>query len=180
MTETWLHKGVFDAEVSHDFPGYTLHRCDREGRQGGGVALYLRNDLTGEVIGSEDNGVCELLLVHVHQLNTVVAVLYRPPDTRLAEFCPILSKLDSLLSNLQDPCPNIVLMGDLNFQDRNLSWVRSDEGFLVPIVHTFRQCNDDDGPKVRQQAANLCDVALKHNLIPQVDLVTHLALLITA
>ena len=108
MTETWLHSGVFDAEVSHDFPGYVLYRCDREGRQGGGVALYLRNDLTGEVIGSEDNGVCEVLAVHVHQLNTVIIVLYRPPDTRLSEFSPILSKLDSILSSLPDPTPNIV------------------------------------------------------------------------
>ena len=63
VTETWLHSGVFDAEVLHDFPGYALHRCDRAGRQGGGVALYLRNDLTGEVLGSADNGVCEMLIV---------------------------------------------------------------------------------------------------------------------
>ena len=92
-TETWLHSGVFDAEVSHDFPGYSLYRCDRTGRQGGGVGLYLRNDLTGEILGSADNGVCELLVVHIHQLNTVVAVAYRPPDTRLSEFTYILSKL---------------------------------------------------------------------------------------
>ena len=62
-------------------------------KQGGGVGLYLRNDLTGEILGSADNGVCELLVVHIHQLNTVVAVAYRPPDTRLSEFTYILSKL---------------------------------------------------------------------------------------
>ena len=110
MTETWLHPGIFDGEVSHDFPDYTLYRCDRVGRQG--VALYLRNDLTGEVIGSEDNGVCELLAIHVHQLNTVIRVVYRPPDTRLSEFSTILTKLDSILCNLPDPTPNIVLVGD--------------------------------------------------------------------
>ena len=75
VTETWLHAGVYDAEVSHDFPGYSILRCDRVGRQGGGVAVYLRDDLTGEVLGSFDNGVCELLVVFVHQLNTVAAVI---------------------------------------------------------------------------------------------------------
>ena len=114
MTETWLHTGVFDAEVSHDFPGYSILRCDRSGRQGGGVALYLRDDLTGELLGSADNGVCELLVVHIHQLNTVVAVLYRPPDTRIAEFLPILSQLDNLIADLPDPTPNIVLLGDFS------------------------------------------------------------------
>ena len=68
MTETWLNQGVFDAEVTHDFPGYSLFRCDRVGRQGGGVALYLRDDLTGEALGSLDNGVCELLVVFITNL----------------------------------------------------------------------------------------------------------------
>ena len=29
VTETWLHEGVCDAEVSHNFPGYSVLRCDR-------------------------------------------------------------------------------------------------------------------------------------------------------
>ena len=173
MTETWLHSGVLDAEVSHDFPGYSILRCDRSGRQGGGVALYLRDDLTGELLGSVDDGVCELLVVHIHQLDTVVAVLYRPPDTRIAEFLPILSQLDSVLSDLPDPIPNIVLLGDFNFRDQNLSCVRSDDGLLLPLVHGHRLVSADDTPQVTQQAAELCELALKHNLMQQVEQVTH-------
>ena len=53
VTETWLHEGVLDAEVTHAFPGYNLSRSDRAGgRQGGGVALYLREDLTGDILSS--------------------------------------------------------------------------------------------------------------------------------
>ena len=29
ITETWLHEGVFDAEVSHSFQGFSVLRCDR-------------------------------------------------------------------------------------------------------------------------------------------------------
>ena len=39
LSETWLRDGVTDDLVR--LPGYSLHRCDRVGRQGGGVALYL-------------------------------------------------------------------------------------------------------------------------------------------
>ena len=173
VTETWLHSGIFDAEVSHDFPGYTLLRSDRAGRQGGGVAIYLRDDLTGEVLGATDNGVCELLAVHVHQLNTVVTVIYRPPDTRLAEFSPVLAQLDNILCELSDPTPSIVLMGDFNFSKQNMYWIRSDNGHLIPLVHGHRHDGDDEGVHVRQQAAKLCDLALKHNLIQYVDKVTH-------
>ena len=104
-----------DSEVTHNFPGYSLLRCDRETRQGGGVGLYVRDDLTGDILCSYDNGVCELLVVMVHQLDTVVAVLYRPPDTRFNEFSEELSKLDSVLSELPPPTPTVTLMGDFNF-----------------------------------------------------------------
>ena len=43
------------------------------------MALYVREDLTGDILRSYDNGVCKLLVVMVHQLNTAVAVVYRPP-----------------------------------------------------------------------------------------------------
>ena len=78
VTETWLHIGAHDAEDCHNMPGYTIFRCDRDNRDGGGVAVYLRDDLSGDVLGTFDNGVCELLIVQVHQLDTIVAVVYRP------------------------------------------------------------------------------------------------------
>ena len=124
-----------------------------------------------EVLGSADNGVCEMLAVHIHQLNTVVA--YRPPDTRLAEFTPILATIDNILSELPDPTPNIVMMGDFNFQDKNLSWIRSEDGLLVPLVHDHREVAGDGGVQVRHQASKLCELSLKHNMIQQVDLITH-------
>ena len=82
VTEPWLHDGVLDSEVCHDFPGYSLFRSDRSGgRQGGGAALYLRDDLSGDVIATFANSACELLMVKIHQLETVVWFAYRPPDT---------------------------------------------------------------------------------------------------
>ena len=53
VTETWLHEGVLDAEVTHSFPGYNILRSDRAGgRVGGGVAIYLRDDLTGDILAT--------------------------------------------------------------------------------------------------------------------------------
>ena len=45
ITETWL-----DTKDKHFLPeveidGYTLYHKDREGRKGGGVALYVRNTI---------------------------------------------------------------------------------------------------------------------------------------
>ena len=175
VTETWLSPDIFDSEVTHSFPGYSLLRCDRVGRQGGGVALYIKEDLTGDVLGSFDNGVCELLVVMVHQLNTVVAVMYRPPNTRLSEFSETISKLDSLLTDLPTPTPIITLMGDFNFTKQAITWSRCDsvDNDLVPLVLNHRDVETSDGKQDRLQAAKLCDLATKYSLIQQVEDPTH-------
>ena len=54
--------------------------------------MFVRDDVSAECIGSFDNGVCELLVLKIHSLNTVLAIIYRPPDTRLSEFSPALTE----------------------------------------------------------------------------------------
>ena len=173
VTETWLHDEIFDAEVSHNMPGYHILRCDRSGRVGGGVAIYLRDDLSGDILGTFDNGVCQLLLVHVHQLSTVVAVVYRPPDTRLEEFKPMLEKLDEILSDLQTPTPIISVMGDFNFTKEALRWERSEQGLLFPVIAKHRELETAGGKQDRLQANSLINMTSKHSLLQQVDQVTH-------
>ena len=173
VTETWLNDGVFDSEVCHNFPGFSFFRSDRIGREGGGVALYLKDTLTGEVLGTFDNKVCQFLTVKIHQLDTVVTVFYRPPDTRMAEFTEALQKLDKILSDLPTPTPIMAVMGDFNFTRQTVTWSRGDEGHLVPIVSSHRDGETVGGKQDRLQAQRLVEFSVKHNLIQQVDVVTH-------
>lgn len=43
VSETWLTPLIWDKTV--DIPGYNIFRNDRIGKRGGGVALYVREDL---------------------------------------------------------------------------------------------------------------------------------------
>ena len=182
VTETWLHDGVCDAEVSHSFPGYSVLRCDRAGgRQGGGVALYLREDLTGDTLASHaqvhpqrGGSVCELLIVHIHQLDTVVCLVYRPPDTRLEEFAGLLQVIDNTLSQLASPTPTIILMGDFNLPKTCISWKWSDGGILVPLVAGHRDEETAGGKQDRLQAQQLIDLSSKFCLLQEVDKPTHI------
>ena len=181
VTETWLHPGVLDAEVTHAFPGYNLFRADRAGgRQGGGVALLVREDYTGDLLASysetlpnRSGSVCELLVVNVHQLNTVICVLYRPPDTRIEEFTGVLKCLDNSLVALSTPTPSIVLMGDMNLPQSCISWRSSEDGLLVPHVAGHRDTETAGGKQDRLQAQHLIDLAVKHSLQQEVDQATH-------
>ena len=82
ITETWWHR-------SHDcnavMDGYVLVRKDRPARRGGGVALYVREQLEYiELCLGVDEEPVESLWVRIkgqaHMGDTVVGVYYRPPD----------------------------------------------------------------------------------------------------
>ena len=114
------------------------------------MALYIREDLTGDILLSFDNGVCSLLVIMVHQLNNVVSVMYHSPDTRLSEFSAMLSKLDSVLADLPTPTPIVTLMGDFNFPKQAISWSRCDasdgsDSDIVPIVSGHRDSETAKG-----------------------------------
>ena len=166
VTETWLSSMILDSEVTRDFPGYSIFRCDRDSREGGVVAFYVREDLASDIICSFDNGVCELLVVMIYQLNTLAIVMYRPPDTRLSEFSELLVKLDDTLEGLSTPTPTIVLMGDFNFPKQSIVWSRpyGDETDLVPLVHNHRDGEVTSGKQDRLQAAKFCDKAVKSSV----------------
>ena len=82
LTETWLTEDITDAEIT--IHGYTLFRCDRTGRAGGGVVLYVREDLNASLLhkSSDPGGRYEGLWCNVKLSPRgcdIVGVVYRPP-----------------------------------------------------------------------------------------------------
>ena len=87
VTETWLTEEILTSEVSID--GYTLVRRDRKDLiklRGGGVAIYVKNDINVLERDDLNNQLfpetvwCELVLKGE---KTLLGVLYRVPDSLL-------------------------------------------------------------------------------------------------
>ncbi|KAJ7414527.1 hypothetical protein BTVI_40948 [Pitangus sulphuratus] len=80
ITETWW-------DDSHDWSaamdGYKLFRKDRQGRRGGGVALYVRDSLGSAELEVSNNKV-ECLWIRIrgkaNRADILVGVCYRPPN----------------------------------------------------------------------------------------------------
>ena len=112
MSETWLRTEISDALVS--LPGYTLHRCDRVGRQGGGVAFYIANGLHASVLCSSYGalpGRPEFLIAEISSQGSsklLLAVVYRPPNIGY------LSEFFELFSDLRLRYRHSVILGDFN------------------------------------------------------------------
>ena len=114
ITETWW-------DSSHDWnvvmEGYVLFRKDRLARRGGGVALYVREQLECiELHLGEGDVAVESLWVRIKGQagmgDTVVGVYYRPPDQE-EEVDEAFHKQLKVASQSQA----LVLMGDFNYPD---------------------------------------------------------------
>ena len=132
MTETWLNEQL-DAELRID--GYQIFRSDSsktrtrgKGRDRGGVALYLRNDVVPltETILKFSNGAVDVLGLHVKQKNTMIFVVYRQPDdpernrSTSRDLGEALKEISNTLSKLQAPHPEVIMCGDFNLP--HLDW----------------------------------------------------------
>lgn len=111
LNETWLNSEIKDCEVS--IPGYDIIRNDRP-TYGGGVALYVRNDLKiierDDIHRKHNVDSCWVEVIHKDNKNILIGTIYRPPAHDLDYY----DKMLDLLSMVTTECKDIVLLGDFN------------------------------------------------------------------
>ena len=123
ITETWFSSKHPDTLLQID--GYQLYRRDRTGKKCGGVAIFVRNDISSNVVSFshvQSDTLVEVLWICCNFLDTIyyIAGCYHPPKARYAD-----SVLTNLLSNQLDQLFNLpstsadasatfVIAGDFN------------------------------------------------------------------
>src|SRR3989442_9919139 len=133
ITETWLYSEISDSEMSID--GYTLLRNDRndaEKRRGGGVALYVHNDLNcvhRDDLYEQNFPETVWCNISCNGENTLVGVCYRAPNSKQIND----EALYSLISRVSKEV--VVIMGDFNFPE--LDWGRPES---IKDSHPFIEC----------------------------------------
>ena len=86
MTETWLHS---TSPPIFNIDNYDFIHIDRKNGKGGGVALYIRNDLHYKVRHDIQIEGIETLFLEItdeKHKNKIVGVMYRPPNN-VADIC---------------------------------------------------------------------------------------------
>ena len=121
ITESWLHAGLSDDCIA--LPDYTLYRCDRSARVGGGVCVYISNSLgcIRDVTSDPPPGI-ESVSMRIPSLNLFVVCAYVPPSLksneadRISEY--FVDTLDAHLSCFPDS--NLMIAGDFNTFDSSI------------------------------------------------------------
>ena len=116
---TFLFDGIHDSEIH--LPDFTVIRCDRISREGGGVCIYLRNSILFKICLQFSNTVCELLIVRLQTPALIIILVYCPPSCSVTDFEEILLKIHTYVMLLPSPLPTIIMLGDFNLPDINWS-----------------------------------------------------------
>lgn len=107
FTETWLTS----SDSPPKFHSYKCESLVRQEKRGGGVAIYIKDNLRYQIIDEftriDEN--IESLVIKIS--NTVVVALYRPPSGNIAEFT---NTLDNILCVLGSTSAPLVILGDIN------------------------------------------------------------------
>ncbi|XP_065411777.1 uncharacterized protein LOC135973241 [Chrysemys picta bellii] len=137
ITETWW-------DNSHDWStvmdGYKLFRKDRQGRKGGGVALYVREEYDCSELRYETAEKPESLWIKLRSVSNkgdvVVGVCYRPPDQGDEVDEAFFWQLAEVARSQA-----LVLMGDFNHPDicweSNTAVHRQSRTFLESVGDNF-------------------------------------------
>ena len=138
VAETWLNEDIGDSEMN--FEGFSIFRKDRNSptkKRGGGVAFYIRNELSGfcrEELFEIDFPETIWCTISCNGESTLVGVCYRPPDST-----QINDKALYSLINKVGQEQNVVIMGDFNFSE--LDWGKMES---IDYSHPFLECIGDN------------------------------------
>ena len=116
VTESWATAGIRDAELSVE--GFSMYRVDRRVTRGGGVVLYVKENLRSSIDNKlmsenfEDSVWCS---VKTNDKRLLIGVCYRSPQSSKENNLKLLSVMDKAVN--QCGYDRILIMGDFNFRD---------------------------------------------------------------
>ncbi len=110
LNETRLDNSISNSEVENR--GYELVRRDRN-RDGGGVAIYLRNNIPflerSDLISDNVEALC-LEIRKPKSKPVLVSTWYRPPDSNIE----LLECFEKFLQKIDDENKEMIITGDFN------------------------------------------------------------------
>ena len=123
ISETWL-KTYND--TLYTIKGYSHECVNRENRPGGGVSLYIINNLTYRIRNNLSMDLIDIDILFIEipktnlniNTNVLIGVCYRPPHVSATDF---IEKLDEILQKLQREKSIVYFCGDFNFNTLMIS-----------------------------------------------------------
>lgn len=118
LTETWLQPAIGDHELFANSRDFSIYRCDRVNRSGGGVLLAINKKFPSDCIQTASSLEIVWAVVTLAYQKIILGVCYRPPSFTTTFVCDLHDAINSVFSRYTT-LP-IFLLGDFNMP--NLLW----------------------------------------------------------
>lgn len=162
ITETWLKEADHTVEIH----GYNFIHKHRENRTGGGVGLYLSNDLQfksrNDLHFSDSNSIDALFIevINSQGKNAIVGVVYRPPDQNLNTFVHEFNSLAEKISRENKSC---FILGDFNINFMNYQRHNKTGEFVDSIFSNMLYPRITRPTRITSHTATLIDNILSNH-----------------
>ena len=168
INETKLDHTINDREVC--LPGFEIVRRDRKvnGRNGGGVCLYIRSNINYKVRYDLQSEILENLIVEItkpRSKSILVSTWYRPPD------CPVslFNEFETMIGALDAENLEFFLLGDLNV-DFKPSIKSSNKSTLAELFDIYGLSQIIEEPtRITEKSSTMIDLCLTNTLSTVVD-----------
>ena len=161
INETRLDSSISDTEMG--IPGYAMERNDRN-RHGGGVALYIKNNIDYELDDTLkiNNFNLEWICVKVKKTKMkpfLVATWYRPPNSHSY----VMDSFLCLLEKLESQQLEVTIMGDFNC-DVSATPLDHHTAKLIEICNTLQYRQLIEQPtRVTKYSSSTIDLIISNN-----------------
>jgi len=118
LTETHLNESYADSAVQ--LQNYCVYRCDRIGQKGGGVAVYIKSDISSYSVqlSSQLEHVCAVVKLNGEDL--AILCVYKPPESDKDRSLKLETDLFQVIEKCHSKFKNYILLGDFNYPQ--LKW----------------------------------------------------------
>lgn len=146
ITETWLYENESDY---YHITGYNSEFCSREIR-GGGVAVYLKEEIEYGVIMNKNLNKCSYLNINLRSANLRLIALYRPPEVKYRLFA---NDLENIIREVND---DAIIIGDMNVDLLKHQQEKVDYKLLL-TSYGFRLVNTTRPTRITENTKTLID-----------------------
>ena len=163
ISETWLND-MHDPRIQ--IPNYVIEGTCRQDKRGGGVALFIQNDLVYKVrndlaINNSDIESCFIELINTGKPNIIIGTVYKPPCVLTNNFTECLNTILSLTSSENKHC---YIMGDYNINLLECDVDNSVQTFMNTILSQSFYPTIDKPTRITADTATLIDNILTNDL----------------
>ena len=167
INETKLDHTINGREVR--LPGFEIARKDRKvnGRNGGGVCLYIRSNVNYKVRYDLQSEILENLIVEItkpRSKSILVSIWYKPPDSPVSLF----TEFETMIGALDAENLEFFLLGDLNV-DFTPSIKSPNKSTLVELFDIYGLSQIIEEPtRITEKSNTMIDLCLT-NILSTVD-----------